>query len=135
MRFTPRFQFQRQVHYKKCLVALLPNVVPNAQIRALKKRKLDSNPRYGPVRVLLRILGVQVASPSPRDPVSGYHVPGSRAPESQVLILDYAASALYRAYFSTGNDRSSHRRCFIKKVFLKISQNSQKNYLCQSLFF
>ena len=112
-----------------------PNVVPNAQIRALKKRKLDSNPKYGPVRVLLRILGVKVASPSPRDPVSGYYVPGSRVPESQVLILDYAVSALYRAYFSTGNDRSSHRRCFIKKMFLKISQNSQKNYLCQILFF
>ena len=130
MRFTPRFQFQRQVHYKKCLVALLLNVVPNAQIWALKKRKLDSNPRYGPVRVLLRILDVKVASPSRRDPLSG-----SRVPESQVLILDNAVSALYRAYFSTGNDRSSHRRCFIKKVFLKISQNSQKNYLCQSLFF
>ena len=30
--------------------------------------------------------------------------------------------------------RSSHRSCSIKKVFLKISQNSQKN-VCQSIFF
>ena len=32
----------------KCLVALLPDVVSNTQNRALKKRKLDSNPRYSP---------------------------------------------------------------------------------------
>ena len=31
-------------------------------------------------------------------------------------------------------DRSSHRRCSIKKLFLKISQNSQEN-TCRSLFF
>ena len=30
-------------------------------------------------------------------------------------------------------NRSSHRSCFIKKVFLIISQNSQEN-MCQSLF-
>ena len=46
--FTPGLQLQRQLNYIKCLVALLPGVVPNAQNRTLKKRKLDSNPRYGP---------------------------------------------------------------------------------------
>ena len=45
----PGLQLPRQLNYTKCLFALLPNVIPNAQNRALKKkRKLDSNPRYGP---------------------------------------------------------------------------------------
>ena len=39
------------VNYTKCLVALLQDIVPNAQNRALKKWKLDSNPRYGPAHV------------------------------------------------------------------------------------
>ena len=43
MRFTPGLQLQRQLNYTKCLV---PDVVSNAQNRALKKRKMDSNPRY-----------------------------------------------------------------------------------------
>ena len=51
MRFTPGPQLQRQLNYTKSLVALLPDVVPNAQNRALKKRKLDSNSRYGPVYI------------------------------------------------------------------------------------
>ena len=46
--FTPGLQLQRQLNYIKCLVALLQGFVPNAQNRTLKKRKLDSNPRYGP---------------------------------------------------------------------------------------
>ena len=44
-RFIPGLQLQRQLNYKKCLV---PDVVSNAQNSALKKRKMDSNPRYGP---------------------------------------------------------------------------------------
>ena len=43
MRFTPGLQLQRQLNYTKCLV---PDVASNAQNRALKKRKMDSNPRY-----------------------------------------------------------------------------------------
>ena len=31
--------------------------------------------------------------------------------------------------------RSSHRRCSVKKLFLKISQNSQENICAESLFF
>ena len=45
MRFTPGLQLQRQLNYTKCLV---PDVVSNAQNRALKKQKMDSNPKYGP---------------------------------------------------------------------------------------
>ena len=41
-------KFSKRVNYTKCLVALLSDVVPNAQNRTLKKRKFDSNPRYGP---------------------------------------------------------------------------------------
>ena len=37
----------KRVNYTKYLVALPSDDVPNAQNRALKKRKLDSNPRYG----------------------------------------------------------------------------------------
>ena len=48
MRYTPGLQLQRQLNYTKCLVALLPLVVPNVQNRALNKRKFDSNPRFGP---------------------------------------------------------------------------------------
>ena len=33
------------------------------------------------------------------------------------------------------SNRSSHRWCSIKKVFLKTSQNLQKKNLCQSLSF
>ena len=47
MRFASGLQLQRQLSYTKSLLILLPYVVPNAQNRALKK-KLDSNPRYGP---------------------------------------------------------------------------------------
>ena len=42
----------RQLNYKKCLITLLPDVVPNAQKKALKKQKLDygiTEPRYDPV--------------------------------------------------------------------------------------
>ena len=41
-------QLQIQLNHATCLVALPPDVVPNVQNRALKKPKLDSNPRYGP---------------------------------------------------------------------------------------
>ena len=44
-RFTPGIQLQRQPNYTKCLV---PDVVSNVQKRALKKRKMGSNPRYSP---------------------------------------------------------------------------------------
>ena len=37
----------KRVNYIKRLVALPSDDVPNAQNRALKKQKLDSNPRYG----------------------------------------------------------------------------------------
>ena len=51
-RFAPGLQVQRQLNYTKCLVALYQNAVPNSQNRALKKRKLDSDSRYGPDRVV-----------------------------------------------------------------------------------
>ena len=41
-RFTPGLQLKRQLNYTKCLI---PDIAKN---RALKKRKLNSNPRYGP---------------------------------------------------------------------------------------
>ena len=44
-RFTPGLQLQRQLNYTK---SLIPDILSNAKNRALKKRKLDSNPRYGP---------------------------------------------------------------------------------------
>ena len=44
-RFTPGLQLQRQLTYAKCLIL---DILSNVQIRALKKRKLDSNPRYDP---------------------------------------------------------------------------------------
>ena len=43
MRFTHGPQLQRQFNYTKCLVS---DVVFNAQNRALKKLKMDSNSRY-----------------------------------------------------------------------------------------
>ena len=46
--FTPGLQLQRQLNYIKCLV---PDVIPNAQNTALKKRKMDLNPRYGPSHI------------------------------------------------------------------------------------
>ena len=42
--FTSGLQLQRQLNYTKCLVS---DVVSNAQNRAMKKQKIDSNPRYG----------------------------------------------------------------------------------------
>ena len=47
-RFTPGLQLQRQLNYTKFLVS----DVSNAQNRALKKRDMDSNPRYGPGRII-----------------------------------------------------------------------------------
>ena len=49
MRFTPGLQLQRQLNYAKCLVQ---DVVSNSQNRALKKRKMDSNPRYSPGHII-----------------------------------------------------------------------------------
>ena len=37
-RSTPGFQLQVKLSCTKCLVILLPDVVPNAQTRALKKK-------------------------------------------------------------------------------------------------
>ena len=48
MRCTPGLQLQKQLNYTKCLVALLPLVVPIVQNRALNNRNYDSNPRFGP---------------------------------------------------------------------------------------
>ena len=48
-RFTPRLLLQRQLNYAKCLVS---DVVSNAQNKVLKKRKIDSNPRYGPGHII-----------------------------------------------------------------------------------
>ena len=44
-RLTPGLQLQRQLNYTKFEV---PDVVSKAQNRTLKKRKIDSNPRYDP---------------------------------------------------------------------------------------
>ena len=52
MHFPPGLKMPRQLNYKKCLITLLPDVVPNAQKKALKKQKLDygiPEPRYDPV--------------------------------------------------------------------------------------
>ena len=49
MRVTPGPQLQRQLNYTKCLVS---DVVSNAQNRALKKLKMDSNSRYGPSHII-----------------------------------------------------------------------------------
>ena len=49
MRFTPELQLQRQLNYTKCLVS---DVVSNAQNRALEKRRMDSNTRYGPGHII-----------------------------------------------------------------------------------
>ena len=49
MRFTPGPQLQRQLNYTKCLVS---DVVSNAQNRALKKLKMDSNSRYSPGHII-----------------------------------------------------------------------------------
>ena len=49
MHFTPGLQLQRQLNYTKCLVS---DVISNAQNRALKKRKMDSNPRYNPGHII-----------------------------------------------------------------------------------
>ena len=42
---NPGLLLQRQLSYTKCLVS---DVISNAQNRALKKRNMDSNSRYGP---------------------------------------------------------------------------------------
>ena len=47
--FAPGLQLQRQIDYTKCLVS---DVISNPQNRALKKRKMDSNPRYGPGHII-----------------------------------------------------------------------------------
>ena len=47
--FTPGLELQRQLNYTKCLVL---DVVSNAQNRALKKLKMDSNSRYGPGHII-----------------------------------------------------------------------------------
>ena len=49
MRFTPGPQLQRKLNYAKCLVS---DVVSNAQNRALKKLKMDSNSRYSPGHII-----------------------------------------------------------------------------------
>ena len=49
MRFTHGPQLQRQFNYTKSLVS---DVVFNAQNRALKKLKMDSNSRYCPGHII-----------------------------------------------------------------------------------
>ena len=48
-RFIPGLQLQRQLNYTKCLVS---DVVSNTKNRALEKQNMDSNPRYGPRRII-----------------------------------------------------------------------------------
>ena len=48
-RFTAAPQLQRQLNYTKCLVS---DVVSNAQNRALKKLKMDSNSRSDPGHII-----------------------------------------------------------------------------------
>ena len=48
-RFTPEIQLQSELDYTKGLVS---DVFSNAQNRALKKRKMDSNPRYSPGHII-----------------------------------------------------------------------------------
>ena len=52
MCFTPGLQLYRQLNYTKCLVTLLPHVVPNPQKKALKKQKFNSNPRHEPAYII-----------------------------------------------------------------------------------
>ena len=49
MRFTAGPQLQRQLNCTKCLVS---DVVSNAQNRALKNLKMDSNSRYSPGHII-----------------------------------------------------------------------------------
>ena len=49
MRFTPGSQLQTQLNYTKRLVS---DVVSNAQNRALKNLKMDSNSRYSPGHII-----------------------------------------------------------------------------------
>ena len=49
MRFTSGPQLQRQLSYTKCLIS---DVVSNAQNRALKKLKMDSNSRYNDSHIM-----------------------------------------------------------------------------------
>ena len=48
-RFTHGLQLQRQLN---CTKSLVSDVVSNVQNRALKKRKMDSNLRYGPGHII-----------------------------------------------------------------------------------
>ena len=48
-RFIPGLQLLRQLNYTKCLVS---DVVSNAENRALKKLKMDSNSRYSPGHIV-----------------------------------------------------------------------------------
>ena len=59
MRFTPGLQLQRQLNYAKCLVQ---DVVSNSQNRALKKQKMDSNPRYSPGHIIKDIANYRANS-------------------------------------------------------------------------
>ena len=56
MHFTLGLQLEKQLNYTKSLVPLLPDVVPGTLNRALKKCKLDSNPRYGPTNIFHAII-------------------------------------------------------------------------------
>ena len=52
---NPGLYLQRQLNYTQYLVAILPDIVPNAQNKTLQKWKLDSNPRHNPEYVCLTI--------------------------------------------------------------------------------
>ena len=48
------------------------------------------------------------------------------------LFFCELSEIFYKSFYI---DRISHWRCSVKKVFLKVSQNSKGKYLCRSLFF
>ena len=50
-------------------------------------------------------------------------------PSFSAFLCSTETIVLYKEAF-----RSSHRRCFIAKLFLKISQNSQETSMTESLF-
>ena len=50
---------------------------------------------------------------------------------AQLFFCEFS-EIFYKSFYI---DRISHWRCSVKKVFLKVSQNSKGKHLCRSLFF
>ena len=50
-----------------------------------------------------------------------------------VLLIKRESSYQNKTYMNGEKDRSSHRRCFVKKVFIEILQNAQEN-TCARVF-